>query len=156
MKFVLVHISTSQPAWLREAMSEFAAKIDPLVPFEDLNLISPKIARKQSHAKVSKEGELIDKLISRDDFVVLFDERGKALDSISFSKKTNQVLTSGKKRALFIIGGAYGFTDEIRRRADLILNLAPFVLNHHVAQLVAAEQIYRSLTILKGLPYHNE
>lgn len=156
MKFALVHVSTGQPAWLREALTQFTAKINPLVPFEILALVSPKMARKQSHAKVERESELLADMIEPQDFVVLFDERGQALDSPAFAKKINQVLSSGKKRALFVVGGAYGFSDELKERADLTLNLAPFVLNHQVAQLVATEQIYRALTILKNLPYHNE
>lgn len=156
MKFHLVHLSSKQPAWLAEALEEFEAKIRPLIGFEIVHLSTPAVARDHSVEKVERESEKLMNIIKPDDFVVVFDERGLALDSQSFSKKVNQVLNSGKKRALFIVGGAYGVSDAIRKRAHMTLNLAPFVMNHQVAQIVAAEQIYRSLTILKGLPYHNQ
>lgn len=155
MKFILVHLSSKQPAWLAQALKEFEEKISPMVAFEVVHLATPNIARDHCEEKIQKEGENLLKIFKPDDFIVVFDERGMALDSPSFAKKTNQILNSGKKRALFIVGGAYGVSEQIRKKANMTLNLAPFVMNHQVAQLVAAEQIYRSLTILKGLPYHN-
>lgn len=156
MKFVLVHFSSKQPGWLTQALGDFEAKIKPLVKFEVVQLSTPSIARDNAAEKTEKEAQLLLNLLKPDDFFVVFDERGLALDSPSFSKKMNQILNSGKKRCLFVVGGAYGVTDAIRKKAHLSLSLAPFVLNHQVAQLVAAEQIYRSLTILRGLPYHNQ
>lgn len=156
MKFVLVHLSSKQPAWLTEALNEFETKISPIVKFEIVHLSTPAVARDNSAEKIQQESDKLLKLIKPDDFIVVFDERGLALDSQSFAKKTNQILNSGKKRALFIVGGAFGVSDAIRKKANLTLSLAPFVMNHQVAQIVAAEQIFRSLTILKGLPYHNQ
>ncbi|PWU21805.1 MAG: 50S rRNA methyltransferase [Bdellovibrio sp.] len=156
MKVVLLCLSSGGPPWLKEALGDFERKIRPLIPFETAQLSSKSFSRKNSRRKVAEEGRKAREAATSDDFVVLFDERGVALDSPAFAKKVNTVFLSGKKRALFIVGGPFGFDEELRRRADMILALAPFVLNHFVAQLVAAEQIYRSLTILKGLPYHNE
>lgn len=57
---------------------------------------------------------------------------------------------------IFCVGGAFGFNEEIRKRADAVISLSSFVLNHHVAQAVVLEQVYRAISIQKNLPYHNE
>ena len=77
------------------------------------------------------------------------------MDSIKFSEHLNRILGSGKKQVYFLIGGPYGVSDEIKKRASLKVNLSPFTLNHLVAQVVLLEQIYRGFMILKNLPYHN-
>jgi 23S rRNA (pseudouridine1915-N3)-methyltransferase len=98
---------------------------------------------------------LLLSVLAKDDFIVLFDERGKTFNSIEFSKKVENILSSSKRRGVFIIGGAYGVSDEVRARAQLVVTLSPMVMNHLLAQTVALEQIYRAFTILKNTPYHN-
>ncbi len=90
-----------------------------------------------------------------DDFVIACDENGKAFKNIPFAQRFETVLAGGKKRVVFLVGGAYGHAPEVLKRADLTLSLAPFTLNHHLACVVMAEQIYRTLTIIKGVTYHN-
>lgn len=94
--------------------------------------------------------------IKETDEVILFDERGKSYDSRGFSKELERKLGGGKKRIVFIIGGAYGVDDRIRAVAKSQICMSSFVLNHLVAQTVALEQIYRALCIYKNIPYHND
>ncbi|MNT79848.1 Ribosomal RNA large subunit methyltransferase H [compost metagenome] len=86
---------------------------------------------------------------------MLFDERGSVFDSIQFSKKVENILGSSKKRAVFVIGGAFGVNESVRSRADLKVSFSPMVMNHLMAQAVGMEQIYRAFTIIKKIPYHN-
>jgi 23S rRNA (pseudouridine1915-N3)-methyltransferase len=65
-------------------------------------------------------------------------------------------LSRGKSRIVFCVGGAFGFNDELRTRADTVISLSSLILNHHVAQAVVLEQVYRAISIQKNLPYHNE
>jgi len=155
MKFVLYNLATAKEAWADEATRLYTQKISHFNSFEVQTLKPKKSSRDEAAAKKREESELILASLSNDDYVVLFDERGKALNSIEFSKKIESILSSSKKRAVFIIGGAYGVSDEVRQRAQLVVTLSPMVMNHILAQTVALEQIYRAFTIIKNLPYHN-
>ncbi len=155
MKLGLVVVSGSRPKWLDLAIQEYSEKINHHLFFDVYEIKSGGQARDDREAKVKSESQAILDFLKPKDFVVLLDEKGSQLDSVQFSEKLNRILLSGKKRAFFIIGGAYGVSKEVKDRADLKLSLSGFVLNHHVAQVVATEQIYRGLSILKNLPYHN-
>lgn len=155
MKLGLLVIAGSRPKWLDLAVQEFSEKINHHVSFEILEIKAVAQSRDERESKIKKESEAILGNIKPDDYIVLLDERGSNLDSLQFSERLNRILMSGKKRALFIIGGAFGVSEDLKKRADLKVSLAPFVLNHHVAQVVISEQIYRGFSILKNLPYHN-
>lgn len=155
MKFVLYNLATAKEAWADEAARLYTQKISHFNPFEIQTLKPKKSSREDAAVKKKEESELILSSLSNDDFVVLFDERGKSFNSIEFSKKVESILSSSKKRAVFIIGGAYGVSDEVRSRAQLVVTLSPMVMNHLLAQTVALEQIYRAFTIIRNLPYHN-
>lgn len=155
MKFVLYNLATAKEAWADEAARLYTQKIAHFNPFEIQTLKPKKSPREEAAQKKKEESELILSFLSSDDFVILFDERGKPLSSLEFAKKIEHTLSSSKKRAVFIIGGAYGVTDQVRSRAQLVVNLSPLVMNHILAQTVALEQIYRAFTILRNIPYHN-
>jgi 23S rRNA (pseudouridine1915-N3)-methyltransferase len=155
MKFVLYNLATAKEAWADEAARLYTQKISHFNPFEIQTLKPKKSSRDEAAVKKKEESEMILSSLSGDDFVILFDERGKSFNSIEFSKKIESVLSSSKKRAVFIIGGAYGVSDEVRQRAQLVVTLSPMVMNHLLAQTVALEQIYRAFTIIRNLPYHN-
>lgn len=155
MKLVLYNLATAKEPWAQEAAGLYCQKISHFNSFEIHTLKAKKSSRDEADLKRKEESELILSNLSADDFVVLFDERGKTFNSIEFAKKIEHILSSSKKRAVFIIGGAYGVDDEVRKRAQLVVSLSPFVMNHLLAQTVALEQIYRAFTIIKNLPYHN-
>lgn len=155
MKISLLIVSGSRPSWLDQALREYSEKINHHLGFEIQEIKAAGQARDEKEIKIRKEGEALLKALKEDDFVVLLDERGLSLNSMQFSERLNRILLSGKRRAVFIIGGAFGVSDEVQKRAQLKLSLSGFVLNHHVAQVVITEQIYRGLSILKNLPYHN-
>ncbi len=98
-------------------------------------------------------GAILEKLGSGD-FLVLCDEKGKTFDSIGFSKKLEDWRTQNQ-RVVFVIGGAYGFSEEIYKRANLKLRLSDFTLPHELARTSLLEQVYRGLTILNGEKYHH-
>lgn len=155
MKFVLYNLATAKEAWADEVCELYKKKISHFVPFEIQILKAKKSAREDADFKRNEESELILKNLSSDDFVVLFDERGAVCDSLQFAKKVENILGSSKKRAVFIIGGAFGVNDQVRQRADMKISLSPMVMNHLMAQAVSLEQIYRAMTIIRRIPYHN-
>ena len=103
-----------------------------------------------------QEGELFLKKITAQDIVVLLDERGKEYTSVQFSQFIQQRLNSGCKNLLFLIGGAYGFSEELYQRANFTLSMSKMTFPHKLARLFFVEQLYRGFTILKGEPYHHE
>lgn len=156
MKFILMTCATASERWAEEVDELYSKKISAFLSFEIKKLKIKKASRDDREQKLKSDSDALLEEIKPDDYVVLFDERGDCLESRKFAQKVESILNSGKKRTIFIIGGAYGVDDRVRSRAQLKVSLSKMVLNHLVAQTVVLEQIYRSFAILKNLPYHND
>ncbi len=102
-----------------------------------------------------KEGELILGKISSSDFVVLLDEKGEQYSSEEFSVFLQKRMNSGLKQVVFVIGGPYGFSEEVYKRADSLLSLSKMTFSHQMVRLFFIEQLYRGFTILRNEPYHH-
>ena len=92
----------------------------------------------------------------RGDFVVLLDERGRQYSSMEFSQFLAQKMLGTVKRLVFVVGGPYGFSDGVYKRANDKISLSKMTFSHQMVRMIFAEQIYRAMTILKGEPYHHE
>ena len=103
----------------------------------------------------TKEGELILNKTQTSDFVVLLDENGKQFSSEAFSEYLQKRMNSGLKQLIFVIGGPYGFSEEVYQRADGKISLSKMTFSHQMVRLFITEQIYRGFTILKNEPYHH-
>lgn len=103
-----------------------------------------------------KEGELILQKLQKDDFLILLDEKGKELNSVGFASFLEKQFFNSKKRIVFQIGGAYGFSKEIYERSDSKIALSKMTFSHQMVRLFFVEQLYRAMTIIKGEPYHNQ
>lgn len=106
-------------------------------------------------AQKVKESETVLKLMKPGDTLILCDERGKAFTSRGFSTYIEKTLSQSRGKIIFAIGGAYGFTEEVRQQYPCI-KLSDLVFPHHLARLVLTEQIYRALNITKGTGYHHD
>jgi len=156
MKLKFLILETKSPGWVQEARAEYSAKLGGFLPFEIQLLKSPSADRESAEVKKRKEAEILLKQIEPRDAVVLFDEAGKSCrNSEEFATQLGRLLDSGKTRLVFCIGGPYGFDESVKTRADAKWSLSGLTMNHWVAQIAALEQIYRGLTIKKGIPYHN-
>lgn len=102
------------------------------------------------------EGEAILRLLTDSDYVVLLDEHGRQMRSADFAFWLQKRMNSGLKRLCFIIGGPYGFSDEVYARGDFSLALSEMTFSHQIVRAIFAEQIYRAFTILHNKPYHHE
>ena len=156
MKLAFVFVGGHKEEWLQTLSDEYEAKLKPFCPVEIVRLKPTKFARGSSDRKSDEESEAIMKALKKDDVVVLCDERGDMLDSRKFSAKMVKLFERGRPRVVFVIGGAFGFSQELRARADWTWSLSPLVFNHHIAQAVVLEQVYRAFAIWKNLPYHND
>ena len=104
----------------------------------------------------NKEGELILSKIGPYDHLLLFDENGKTFTSVGFSKFLQKKMNSGIKTLVFVIGGPYGFSEEVYAQAQGKVSLSSMTFSHQMVRLFITEQIYRAYTILKGEPYHHQ
>lgn len=102
------------------------------------------------------EGEALLRQFAEGDFVVLLDERGEEMRSVEFALWLQKRLNSGLKRLVMVIGGPYGFSEEVYTRADAKLSLSRMTFSHQIVRAIFAEQIYRAFTILRNEPYHHE
>ncbi|MFA7688038.1 MAG: 23S rRNA (pseudouridine(1915)-N(3))-methyltransferase RlmH [Moheibacter sp.] len=103
-----------------------------------------------------KEAELILSKIQPTDFVILLDESGKQMNSVGFAEEIRQLMNQSVRQLVFVIGGPYGFSEEIHKRANRKLSLSQMTFTHQMVRLFLTEQIYRAFTILHGKPYHHE
>lgn len=155
MKIIFLYIETQKEDWALEAQDVYSEKIKRFSDFEILKIKSPSLARENKDQKIQEESKLILAKIKDDDHFVLFDEAGKSFDSLEYAKNFQRITESNPKRIIFLVGGAFGVSEEVKKRANSKLSLSKMVMNHHVALSVALEQLYRTFTILKGIPYHN-
>ncbi|WP_282124015.1 23S rRNA (pseudouridine(1915)-N(3))-methyltransferase RlmH [Algibacter mikhailovii] len=102
-----------------------------------------------------KEGDLVLKKLGPSDILVLLDENGKQYDSVSFSAYLQKHMNSGIKQLVFLIGGPYGFSEDIYKKANGKISLSKMTFSHQMIRLFFIEQLYRGFTILKNEPYHH-
>lgn len=156
MKIVLIYVAGRAEGWAGKAEEQYREKINYIFPIE-LKAIKAKSNDRDSadYKREAESAALLSQLESTDE-VWLLDERGRmAENSHAFSKQLVRSIESGKKRLVMIIGGPFGTSEELKRRAQKTVSLSPLTMNHHLAKVVLLEQMYRALTIWRGLPYHN-
>jgi len=154
MKLQVVSVGVDKAGLFEPAVDEYAKRIRRYAPFE---LIEVKSSRKGGMDPLRAREEEGSSLLARVDprtFVVAMDERGELLDSTAFSRKILQDAMSRGRDLAFLIGGAEGHADVVRKRANAVVSLSPMTLAHRLARLVLVEQIYRAFTIARGEPYH--
>lgn len=102
-----------------------------------------------------REGDRILAAIKAGEKVVALDERGREHSSVGLATVLSTWQDQGVRDVVFVVGGAYGLDDRVRQRADLVLSLSQLTFPHQLVRVVLVEQLYRALTIIKGLPYHH-
>lgn len=155
MRITLLESGKTKDSFIKEGVELFRRRIVHYLPFRIETLPDLKNTRNLSMKDVQeKEGQFILKALKPGDFMVLLDERGKEFDSISFAEYLNG-LEGRVNHLLFVIGGPYGFSDEVYKRADALLSLSKLTFSHQLVRVIFMEQLYRAYTILKGEPYHH-
>ena len=154
MKIKCIAIGKTKSQDFSSLIKSYLSKINHYINFEFIILNEIKSIKNKSIQK-NKEAEAILKNIKADSHIILLDENGKELSSIFFSKFIQHHLNSSKKEIIFIIGGAYGFSDKLLKRANEKISLSKMTFSHQMVRIIFLEQLYRSFTILKNEPYHN-
>lgn len=156
MKAAFYSFETKTESWVEEAKAQYQKKIQAFFPLEIISIKSPSLDRDDATAKKKAEAEKLLKLLKPNDLLVVFDEAGKAFaDSEKFSSELLKLLERSPARLVFLIGGAFGVDKSVQERAQVRWSLSPLTMNHWLAQIVALEQIYRAMMIIKRIPYHN-
>ena len=156
MKIELWVIGKTAFKYLDEGNAIYEKRLKHYVNFDLVVLPDIKNPPLSTEALKTKEGELILNKLTKDDCLILLDERGKQLSSMDFSKFIEQQQMSAVKRIVFQIGGAYGFSEAVYARANREISLSKMTFSHQMIRLFFVEQLYRAFTILKGEKYHNE
>jgi 23S rRNA (pseudouridine1915-N3)-methyltransferase len=157
MKITLLVIGKTDAAYLKEGMDIYMQRLKHYVNF-NVEVI-PDIKKGKNTSELiqkSKEGALILSRLASGKELHLFDERGKTFSSKSFAEFINKKMLNSVKELIFVIGGPYGFSDEVLQKANSKISLSKLTFSHQMVRLLCVEQIYRAFTILKGEPYHHE
>ena len=157
MKIKLISIGKTDEKALRELIQKYEARLKHYISFS-LEVIPDLKNRKNlsKHIQKDKEASLILNKISSTGRLFLFDEYGVSYKSVEFSKFLQKQMNSGIKQLVFVIGGPYGFSEELHKKAVGKISLSKMTFSHQMVRLFVLEQIYRGFTILKNEPYHHQ
>ncbi len=157
MKLGLICVGRLKAGPEREIYARYAERITALrrLGLEGLELREIDESKAKSPAeRMAREGEEICALLPADAGLVVFDERGKPADSAAFAAFVARERDVGRKALWFAIGGSEGLDPAVRARAQAVYSFGAMTLPHQLVRILAAEQIYRAMTILSGHPYH--
>ncbi len=157
MKIKLIQIGKTDNSHLKNLIEVYQSRIKQFVTFESIVIQDIKNAKNlSSNIRKQKEGELILSKLSTLDFVILLDEKGREFSSREFADFLQKRMNSGIKNLVFVIGGAYGFSEAVYKRANQKIALSKMTFSHQLIRLIFAEQLYRAYAIINNHPYHND
>lgn len=155
MYIKLLVVGKTERAYLKEGIDLYLDRLKHYISFK-IEIIELKNAQNLKKEQLKeKEENLIIKKLSAADYVILLDEKGKQLGSVEFANTLENLINRGISKVVFIVGGAYGVSESLKKRANMILSLSKMTFSHQMVRLFFVEQLYRAMTILKGEDYHH-
>lgn len=156
MRITLLVVGKTKKNFIAEGIRIYSERISRYIPFKFIEVPDPKDSGKATEIILKeKEAEQILKYISGTDHVVILDERGRMVSSEEFAEDIKVKSGSSFKHLVFVIGGAYGFSDKIYDRANDIISLSRMTFSHQITRIIFLEQLYRAFSIIRGEPYHH-
>ncbi len=157
MKIKLLAIGKTDDKNLIKLIENYQNRLKHYIKFELTIIPDIKNSKNLSEKKQKvKEGELILKQLQPTDQLILLDDKGKEFSSIEFSKYLQKKMNSGIKQLVLVIGGPFGFSDEVYKKSNGKISFSKMTFSHQMIRLFVVEQLYRGFTILKNEPYHHE
>ena len=157
MRTQLYLIGKTDFAYLREGIALYEKRLKNYLRYESKVIHNAKHPKSATPDQMrEREGDAILKQLDPGDYLVLLDERSKAMTSPQLADWVEQRRMAAPRRLVFVVGGAYGFSDAVYRRADAQLSLSKMTFSHQMIRLFFVEQLYRAMTILAGEPYHHQ
>ena len=148
----IIAVGKKHESWVETGIDRYSKRLKR--PFVAEWVLLPHCARQDAEARRDESGRISARL-NANDYVVLLDERGQAIDSPALSRLLLVPLESARSVTI-VIGGAYGVDDSIFSRADFVWSLSPLVFPHQLVRLILTEQLYRAQEIAGGNPYHHQ
>jgi len=156
MHIKLIAIGKTDNQQLQALIDDYQKRLGFYIKFEfEIIPDLKKVKNLSEDQQKQKEGELILAKINTSDVMILLDENGKQYDSVAFSEYLQKHMNSGIKQLVFVIGGPYGFSDDVYNKAQGKLSLSKMTFSHQMVRLFVIEQLYRGFTIIKNEPYHH-
>ena len=157
MRITLLTVGKTNDLSFKNAISEYQKRLKFYISFDIEEIPSLKNTKNLTEDnQKQKEGELILKYLQPEDEVVLLDDKGSEFTSKQFASYIEKKSASGLKRLVFVVGGPYGFSQEVYQRANDKVSLSRMTFSHQMVRLVFTEQLYLAMTIIRGEPYHHE
>lgn len=157
MQLKLLVVGETKESYLKTGMTDYLTRLKKYasVSYQEIKDIKNASAM-QTEVIKRKEGAEILKNIQEGDYLVLLDDKGKSFTSLLFAEYLQTKMNLSIKRLIFVIGGAYGFSDEVYQRANEKMSLSAMTFSHQLVRLIFFEQLYRGYSILNNSPYHHE
>lgn len=157
MKITFLVLGKTDDKYINEGISKYLSRLKHYIKFELIEIPDLKNTRNlREDQQKAKEAELLQKVLSSTDHVILLDEKGTEFTSRQFSEFLNKKMVSGIQNLVFIVGGPYGFDESIYKLSQGKISLSKLTFSHQMVRLFFIEQVYRAFTILKGEPYHHD
>ena len=157
MNIRLLAIGRTDDKPLQQLIETYVKRLSHYVKFELEIIPDLKNTKNLNEAQQkTKEGELILKKLAPTDVMILLDENGKQFSSVDFSTYLQKKMNAGIKTLVFVIGGPYGFSEDVYAKAQGKVSLSKMTFSHQMVRLFVVEQIYRAFTILRNEPYHHQ
>ncbi len=156
MKIACWSVGKSHESYIKEGVKLFTDRLQHYFKTEWTLLPVPKSTGMLSEMDLRrKEAEMIMDWLEKDDYLVLLDEKGKSLSSEGLATFLQKRANESTKRIVFLIGGAYGVDEVVKKRANFCWSLSTLVFPHQLVRLILAEQLYRAATIVRNEKYHH-
>lgn len=151
-KMALVSVGDLKFKELKELEKKYLKKIDRFVTFETINLKDVDI--RDEEVKKQKEGQMMLDRLDKKDFVIALDEKGKKMNSVTFSRFLSEKISYHAGRSVFLIGGHAGLSPSLNDRINMKISFSDMTFAHDIFRILFLEQLYRAFTIMKGMTYH--
>jgi 23S rRNA (pseudouridine1915-N3)-methyltransferase len=157
MNIKLIAIGKTDHKNLQALIEEYQKRLSFYIKFE-LEIIPDikNVKNLSEQQQKEKEGELILAKLAATDQLILLDENGKSFSSVAFANELQKKMNAGIKTLVFVIGGPYGFSEEVYKKANGKISLSAMTFSHQMVRLFFIEQVYRGFTILRNEPYHHQ
>lgn len=158
MKITIACVGKIKEKYLTAGIEEFSKRLTPFCKLETLAINEERMPDNPSPAEkqqvLERETQRLLAIIPANSYVILLDVIGKQLSSPDLAAKLDELALAGNSHITFVIGGAFGYTDALRQRADLALSFSKMTFTHQMIRLLLIEQIYRAFKISRGEKYH--
>ena len=158
MKITLACVGKIKEKYLTAGIEEFTKRLTPFCKLETIAINEERMPEDPSPAEkeqvLGRETERLLAVIPQNSYVIVLDVKGKLISSEELAAKFDKLALGGNSHITFVIGGAFGYTDALRKRADETISFSRMTFTHQMIRLLLIEQIYRAFKISRGKKYH--